>query len=502
MAAEDIHLFSSFVCSSRALSIVVIGASGDLAKKKTFPALFHLFKMGLLPPTVIIAGYARSNLSVEDFQKKISSNFADDPDKDKFLARCFYHAGQYGSVEDFGKLAVELETREKEVSEKGANRVFYLAIPPTLFVEVAAGISGAAISSTGWNRVIVEKPFGHDSESSKVMGAALAQSFTEDQIYRIDHYLGKEMVQNLMTMRFANQIFEPIWNRHYIKAVILTFKEDFGTKGRGGYFDKFGIIRDVLQNHLMQVMALTGMEPPTSLNAEDVRDAKVRFLRSIPPIRMEDVVIGQYGAAPDGRESSYLDDPTVPNDSITPTYACVKLHVNNERWAGVPFILKAGKALDERKAEVRIQFSKPQNFLFGSGDVSNNELVMRLQPNEAVYMKMTTKKPGLGGGVVHTEMDLSYNTRFSDEEKGELKLPDAYEQLILECVRGDHNLFVRSDELEHAWNIFTPILHQLEREQIKPTLYEYGGRGPPAADEMIAASGYERTVNYSWRRST
>jgi glucose-6-phosphate 1-dehydrogenase len=361
-------------------------------------------------------------------------------------------------------------------------------------VDVGKGIQPAAMSKTGWNRVIVEKPFGKDSDSSAELGKQLAALFDEDQIYRIDHYLGKEMVQNLMVLRFANTVFEPIWNREHIANVQITFKEDFGTQGRGGYFDSFGIIRDVMQNHLLQILSLVAMEPPVSMSAEDVRDEKVKLLRAIFPIAPEDMITGQYGADPKGKEPGYLEDKTVPKDSVTPTFACAVLHINNQRWKGVPFILKCGKALNERKAEIRIQFQRPKVESFK--DISPNELVMRVQPDEAVYMKMSTKKPGLTGGIIHTELDLSYKRRFKEEAKN---LPDAYERLIWDVVRGDHNLFVRADELVAAWKIFTPILHHIEKNKgLKPEIYQFGSRGPASADNLIGKYGYERTTGYRW----
>lgn len=375
-----------------------------------------------------------------------------------------------------------------------------MAIPPTIFVDVGKGIQPYAMSTTGWNRVIVEKPFGHDSESSLELGHQLSRLFAEQQMYRIDHYLGKEMVQNLMVMRFANAVFEPIWNSKYIQCVIISFKENFGTQGRGGYFDKFGIVRDVLQNHLLQILSLVAMEEPVSLAAEDVRDEKVKLLRAIKPIVKQDTIIGQYGPQnKQGGEVGYLEDKTVPSGSVTPTFAAMILHIHNSRWRSCPFILKAGKALDDRKAEIRIQFKVPGNQLF-KDDVSPNELVLRVQPDEAVYLKMSTKLPGLQGGVQHTELDLTYSDRFTEGDEG-LDLPDAYERLIYDVIRGDHNLFVRADELVAAWKIFTPILHQLEAEKTKPIIYDYGSRGPREADELIATAGYVRTAAYKWQKA-
>jgi len=274
--------------------------------------------------------------------------------------------------------------------------------------------------------------------------------------------------------------------------VQITFKEDIGTEGRGGYFDEFGIIRDVMQNHLIQILALVGMEPPVSLDAEDVRSEKVKLLRSVAPLVSQDLVIGQYTADKSGKNPGYLEDKTVPTGSITPTFAAASLHINNTRWKGTGFILKCGKALNERKAEVRIQFREPANGLFPSA--APNELVLRVQPGEAVYLKLISKKPGLNNDNTQVELDLSYKDRFNVGA-----LPDAYERLILEVIRGDHNLFVRSDELEAAWKIFTPILHKLEKEKVKPELYEFGSRGPVSSDELAKAAGFIRTEGYEWK---
>lgn len=486
--------------SACSLTVVVIGASGDLAKKKTFPALFSLYCHGLLPEDVIIAGFSRSKLDDSTFKDRISQKFKSGHDDKKaaFLDRCFYFSGQYDSKKSFAEFDLAMKEKEGTISgAQGANRVFYLAIPPTLFTVVGKSTQ-AALTSTGWNRVIVEKPFGKDSASSAELGRQLSVLFREDQMYRIDHYLGKEMVQNLMVLRFANTVFEPIWNRHHIKCVIITFKEPFGTKGRGGYFDKFGIIRDILQNHLLQILSLIAMEPPVSMTAEDVRDEKVKLLRCIKVLKLEDVVLGQYGPDPAGSEPGYIQNEDVPDDSVTPTFATTVLHINNYRWQGIPFIMKAGKALDARKAEVRIQFKKPPADLFS--DLSPNELVLRVQPNEAVYLKMSMKKPGLQGGVAHSELDLSYADRFGTGEEKKMDLPEAYERLIYDVVRGDHNLFVRGDELTAAWKIFTPVLHQIESEKVKPITYDFGGRGPAESDALIAKYGYERTVGYTWQQ--
>ncbi|XP_051865063.1 glucose-6-phosphate 1-dehydrogenase [Pristis pectinata] len=346
----------------------------------------------------------------------------------------------------------------------------------------------------GWNRVIVEKPFGKDLETSNKLAEHLASLFREDQIYRIDHYLGKEMVQNLMIIRFANRIFGPVWNRDNIASVVLTFKEPFGTEGRGGYFDEFGIIRDVMQN-MMQMLCLVAMEKPASTSSDDVRDEKVKVLKSVPEIRMENVVVGQYVGNPEGQgeaQKGYLDDPTVPKGSTTPTYAAVVLYIQNERWDGVPFVMRCGKALNERKAEVRLQFKDVPGDIFHSQS-KRNELVIRVQPNEAIYTKLMTKKPGMFFNPEETELDLTYGSRYKD-----VKLPDAYERLILDVFCGSQMHFVRSDELQEAWRIFTPLLHKLESSKVLPVPYVYGSRGPPEADELMKKVGFRYEGTYKW----
>jgi len=295
--------------------------------------------------------------------------------------------------------------------------------------------------------------------------------------------LGKEMVLNLMVLRFANIIWEPLWNSHYISNVKITFKEDFGCEGRAGYFDTFGIIRDIMQNHLMQILSLVAMECPVSLASEDVRDEKVKVLRSIPPLTPSDCVLGQY--VTDGKRPGYLDDKEVPKNSTTPTFAQAVMFLNNPRWAGVPFILKCAKAVDERKADIRIQFKNTPTALFSN--VVRDELVIRVQPSEAVYMKVMNKIPGLSTNLAISNLDLTYHEKFGGKYN-----PDAYERLILDSIKGNHNLFVRNDELSTAWKIFTPLLHMLENEAIKPYEYVYGSRGPSQAEEQVARYGWRR----------
>jgi glucose-6-phosphate 1-dehydrogenase len=318
-----------------------------------------------------------------------------------FLSKCVYFSGQYDSVESFVGLDHNLLEMEKNSlpNVTCTNRLFYFAIPPNVFIPTAHSIRNACCTKTGWNRLIVEKPFGHDLASALSMSNQLMAMWTETEVYRIDHYLGKEMVQNLIMFRFGNTFLEPLLNSNYVKAIRITFKEDFGTMGRGGYFDNYGIIRDIMQNHLMQVLTLVAMEAPVRVIGGDsanlIRDAKVNVLKAISPLTLDDVVLGQYVANGKG-DVGYLDDPTVPSGSRTPTFAQAILHIHTPRWEGVPFIMKAGKALEQRKGEIRIQFknSPAASFMFGGASIPRNELVLRLQPSEAMYLKVVLVRSG------------------------------------------------------------------------------------------------------------
>lgn len=477
-------------------TIVVLGASGDLAKKKTFPALYGLFKNNFLPQNTEIVGYARSHMTDKDFHERITShikNFKNEDKKhvDAFLKKCNYVSGKYDEDKAWQGLNKKIEDLEKRSSV--VHRVFYMALPPTVYKDAATGIKKNCYSTKGSNRLVIEKPFGKDLESSQELADAIGSIWSEEEIYRIDHYLGKEMVKNMLVLRFANSFFGAVWNRNYISNIQITFKEPFGTEGRGGYFDEFGIIRDVLQNHLMQIVCVLAMEKPCSLDSEDIRDEKVRVLRTVPPIDMKDVLVGQYVGSDDGSKPGYKDDDTVPKDSITPTFAACTLWVHNERWDGVPFILKAGKALNEAKVEIRVQFRDVPGNIFNPHP-ARNELVIRVQPDEAVYQKFMNKFPGLSMIPVVSELDLTYKSRYSNA-----KIPDAYEALILDVMRGDHANFVRDDELEAAWKIFTPILHKLEEEKIQPKPYAYGSRGPEELNDYVARYGYVRSqLEYKW----
>ncbi|KAF8639748.1 hypothetical protein AX17_001010 [Amanita inopinata Kibby_2008] len=481
--------------------IIVLGASGDLAKKKTLPALFGLYRQDFLPRDVKVVGYARTKMTPEEFHQRATS-YIKNPDNDpeiatkidQFKALLSYVSGAYDEDASFANLNAHLESIESRYQSKECNRLFYLALPPSVFVPVAKNLKAHCyVTKGGINRIIVEKPFGKDLHTSRELMGALKQYWTEEETFRIDHYLGKEMVKNLLVLRFANIATGAAWDKNSISNVQITFKEPFGTEGRGGYFDEFGIIRDILQNHLLQVLSILTMERPVSFSAEDIRDEKVKVLRSIPPIERIDTLLGQYVSA--NGKPGYLDDNTVPPNSVCPTYAACTLWIHNPRWEGVPFILKAGKALNEAKVEVRIQFKDVTQGIFK--DIARNELVIRIQPSEAVYLKLNAKTPGLYTRAIPTEMDLTYKRRFT-----ETKIPEAYEALILDALRGDHSNFVRHDELDVAWKIFTPILHWIDGKEgprPRPLPYPYGSRGPKELEDFITKYGFKRTNEaYFW----
>ncbi|XP_067144897.1 glucose-6-phosphate 1-dehydrogenase-like [Centruroides vittatus] len=475
---------------------VIFGASGDLARKKIYPTLWSLYRDGLLPKKITFIGFARSKLTIHEIFEKAKPycNVNDDEMEkyESFITMNSYISSVYDEPEGFQLLNSQICKFENgDIS----NHCFYLALPPNVYEVVAANINLYCRSKSGWNRIVLEKPFGRDSKSSAMLSEHLGMLFKEEEIYRIDHYLGKEMVQNLMVLRFGNRIFGPTWNRDNIANIMISFKEPFGTQGRGGYFDSFGIVRDVMQNHLMQMLCLVAMEKPISTKPKDIRDEKVKVLRCMPEVKLENVVLGQYIGNSDAEgdaSSSYQDDPTVPNDSITPTYALATCFINNERWDGVPFFLRCGKALNEKKAEVRIQYNDVKGDIF-EGQCKRNELVIRVQPNEAIYVKMMTKKPGMSFEMEETELDLTYGNRY----KG-LAMPEAYERLILDVFCGNQMHFVRADELAEAWRIFTPLLHTIEQEKVKPLPYQHGSRGPKEADELLQKYGYKFYGTYKW----
>ncbi|MCX5758366.1 MAG: glucose-6-phosphate dehydrogenase [Candidatus Hydrogenedentes bacterium] len=432
--------------SQTALTIVVLGASGDLARKKVIPALFALHCQDLLPEAFHVVGFARHPMTDEVFRANVMENLtcryvpghscADY--MERFLSRCSYVSGEYGSRDACLDLYQAMRLLEGDAP---ANRMYYMAIPPFLFLDLAQALGGAGLVECGpgpaWSRAIVEKPFGRDRETSDHLVSCMGKVFAENQTFRIDHYLGKEIVQNLLVLRFANRVFDPLWNRQHVASVHITWKEGIGVGNRAGYFDDYGVVRDVVQNHLMQILALVAMEPPTSLDAQRVCDE------------------GQSAAARcQGQDhAAYRGEPGVPAGSCTPTYAAAVLHIDNDRWDGVPFFITAGKALDERTTEIRLRFRSASSNRFHEDGATSppNELIIRVQPDEAIRLAITNKAPGFDMRLVPSELDLRYQSAFA------AKIPDAYECLLLDVIRGDRSLFVRWDELAAAWDIFTPV---------------------------------------------
>lgn len=490
---------NTYVDRTKPLSIIVIGASGDLAIKKIFPALFALYCQEYLPNDFHVVGFARSPLNNEEFRNRIMSRLTCrytpgekcDEKMDAFLSRCTYVQGEYNSPDSYRQLHEELRHLDANGHE---NRIFYMSIPPFLFLDVAHALAKADLvhrgDNAGWSRAVIEKPFGSDRETSDDLTQSMGKVFTEEQTYRIDHYLGKEVIQNLLVLRFANLIFDPIWNRSYIRSVQISWTEDIGTEGRAGYFDEYGIMRDVMQNHLLQMLALVAMDQPLSLDAQFVRDEKVKALRAIAPIKLDDLVIGQYAEGELGgrHHVGYLDEKGTPTGSITPTYAAAVLHIKNRRWDGVPFFIIAGKALNTRMTEIRIRFDQvPSNIFRRNGNhLSANELVIRVQPDAGISLRVVNKVPGLGIRLDESNLDLSYEAAYSGTE-----IPDAYESLILDVIKGDKSLFIRSDELEAAWDVFTPVLHQIDREKVRPEPYPYGSFGPERAQTLFERYGLQ-----------
>ena len=479
----------SEVVQAESLNVVVVGASGDLARKKIFPALFSLFCQELLPQRLFVFGFARSRMGDAEFRSRIAEHLTCryTPEHscaekiEEFLTRCHYVSGEYGSSDSFLDL---YEAMQRLEAGRIANRMFYLAIPPSIFVDTARAIGDAGMAcdagKEAWSRVVIEKPFGHDRESSDRLSQEMSRVFSERQTYRIDHYLGKEVVQNMIVLRFANLVFEPLWNRNFIRGVEIIWKDPHGVDGRGGYFDKYGIIRDLIQNHLLQMLALTAMEPPERFEARAVSTEKAKLLRCVRPVELKDIVVGQYTASTRGKRvhPAYVDDETVADDSITPTFAAVRLNIDNWRWADVPFFVSAGKGLEKQTAEIRIHFREvPGNMFRSPGHVHDeNQLIIRVQPDEAIYLSLTSKVPGMGLKLEQRNLDLRYRSAFKEI------IPEAYESLLLDVVRGDSSLFIRNNELRAAWDIFTPVLHEMEDRRLMPEPYEFGSTGPVGAE--------------------
>jgi glucose-6-phosphate 1-dehydrogenase len=477
--------------------VVIFGASGDLTKRKLLPALFHLEQQGLLPQDFAVVGVARRDISATfapDMQDGIVKGGGVDAGDSKlkpFIDRVKYFATEFDSDEGFEGLKTFLEGIDKQFGTKG-NRLFYLAVAPEYFADITErlGKHGMTKAEGSWVHVIIEKPFGTDLESARKLNDEINAVLSEDQIFRIDHYLGKETVQNILVFRFGNGIFEPVWNRNFIDHVEITAAESIGIEGRGPFYEGAGALRDVLQNHVMEVLSFVAMEPPDSFESEAVRTEKLKVWRAIQPIPVEDTVRGQYGPGTvDGdKVIGYRQEDRVNPESSTETYAAMKLQIENWRWAGVPIYIRAGKRLAKRVTEVTVTFKQPPLHLFKSNDptgqVKANTLKMRIQPDEGITLTFGAKIPGPTTNVKRVEMHFSYAEAFGKSSA------NGYERLLLDAMLGDGTLFAHRDGVEATWALMTPILEAWAKT--KPTdfpNYEAGSWGPEASDALLKKDG-------------
>jgi glucose-6-phosphate 1-dehydrogenase len=490
-------------------SIVIFGASGDLAHRKLVPALFELHRQGQLAPETAVVGFSRTVDGDEAWRKDLKEALAAfgtggpvDEEWRTFAARLFHVRGNLHEAASFAELKARLDALEAERGIPG-NRLFYLAIPPSGIGDAAAHLGEAGLvypveGQGPWSRLVVEKPFGHDLASARELNEKVRAHFRESQLFRIDHYLGKETTQNILVFRLGNGIFEPLWNRRYVDHVQITVAETLGVEGRGKFYEESGIFRDIVENHMLQLLCLVAMEPPVAFEANVVRDEKVKVLRSIRPQTPEeilrDTVRGQYApGAIDGRPvPGYRQEPNVSPSSTRETYAAWKLQIENWRWAGVPFYLRAGKRLPKRVTEIAITFKTPPIALFRRAGVLGQEpnaLILRIQPDEGIALRIGAKEPGPSMRVETVKMDFRYSEFFGG------KTPDAYERLLLDALNGDPTLFARRDEVEAAWELVTAVL-DVWRDAPPRDLpnYEAGTWGPEAAMELLARDGRR------WRR--
>ncbi|HXG64916.1 MAG TPA: glucose-6-phosphate dehydrogenase [Blastocatellia bacterium] len=488
-------------------TVIIFGASGDLTKRKLVPALYRLTQERLLPAEFAIVGFSRSKMSHDEFRNKMKDAVAtfseakrvDEAVWQSFAQGIFYLPGDIGNPESYKQMGELLDQIDRERGTAG-NRVFYLSTAPEHYSEAIKQLGAANLAKPqgkGWTRIIIEKPFGHDLESAHKLNLDVAEVFDEDQVYRIDHYLGKETVQNLLVFRFANGIFEPIWNRQYIDHVQITNAEAIGVEGRGGYYETAGVLRDMIQNHVFQVLSLVAMEPPASLGANAVRDEKIKAMQAVRAIPRDQVdqfaVRGQYGPGSVGGKHviGYREEPGVNPESATETYAAVKLYFDNWRWAGVPFYLRSAKRMPKRVTEIAIQFKEAPHLLFSQvapQQLEPNMLVVRVQPDEGITLRIGAKIPGQVTRIRWVNMDFRYSASFG------VSSPEAYERLLLDCILGDSTLYARRDMTERGWEIVMPILEAWQSTRPDFPNYEAGTWGPQAADDLIEKDGRQ------WRR--
>jgi glucose-6-phosphate 1-dehydrogenase len=488
--------------------VVIFGASGDLTHRKLVPALYNLALQQLLPPEMAIVGLARSEWDDDAFRQRMldavgehSRSGAVDPDVwSDFARRLHYVSGSADDAATYTKLGERLSELDANAGTRG-NRLFYLATAPDFFPVIAENLGAAGLaedSDTTFRRLVIEKPFGGDLESARALNTRVGAVFKERQVYRIDHYLGKETVQNLMVLRFANAIFEPIWNRRYVDHVQITVAEDLGVGTRGGYYDTSGALRDILQNHIFQVLSIIAMEPPARFESRDVRDEKVKVLRAIPAFERatlaDNAVRGQYGPGFIAGEEvpGYREEEGVDPHSNTDTFVAMKLSIDNWRWAGTPFYVRTGKRLPRRATEVAIQFKGAPHLPFsttaGVDAIAPNLLTMRIQPEEGASLEFVAKVPGPQVDLRTVRMDFAYGNSFLKSS------PEAYERLLLDALLGDSTLFARWDEVERAWEILDELIAAWAAEPMPSANYESGSWGPDAADELLERDGRH------WRR--
>ena len=480
--------------------IVIFGASGDLTHRKLIPALYNLYKIGRLSENFSVLGVARSDLNDETFREKMREalihNEETTPETlDAFCSHLYYQAVNTSDAQDYGKLVPRLDELHDKYQTCG-NTLYYMSTPPSLYgvIPECLATHGLNTEEHGWKRIIVEKPFGYDEKTAQALDVQIHRFFEEHQIYRIDHYLGKETVQNLLVLRFSNGWFEPLWNRNFIDYVEITGAESIGVEERGGYYDGSGAMRDMFQNHLLQVLAMVAMEPPAIINANSMRDEVAKVMHSLRPLTAEDMehnlVLGQYTAAEiNGKmENGYLEEKGVPADSRTETYIALRCEIENWRWAGVPFYVRTGKRLPARVTEIVIHFKTTPHPVF-SQNAPENKLIIRIQPDEAISMRFGLKKPGAGFEAKEVSMDFRY------ADLAGAQVLTAYERLLLDAMKGDATLFARTDAVHAAWKFVQPILdYKANGGRIHE--YEAGTWGPVAADKLIAKQGKV------WRKPT
>jgi len=486
-----------------AFVLVIFGASGDLTRRKLVPAFYRLHCQGLLPPETAILGFARSDKSDESFRRELRESASagcdaqplDDAGWDAFAARLHYHRGAYDAADDFRALGERIEALSAR-AERPASCLYYLATPPEFFAPITGHLAASGLARKGdasAARVIVEKPFGRDLRSARTLNEQLRAAFDEEQIFRIDHYLGKETVQNILVLRFANSIFEHLWNHDFIDHVQITVAESLDVGSRGGYYDRSGALRDMVQNHMMHLLSLVAMEPPIALTAEAVRSEKVKVLRALRPVRSDcaanGVVRAQYtaGVVNGRRVGAYRQADGVADDSATETFVAFKVHVDNWRWAGVPFYLRTGKCLPRRCTEISIHFQDVPQVLFNrppTGPLTPNVLTVRVQPDEGMSLEVQVKAPGPAMIINPLKMDFRYAEGFGSAP------PDAYERLLLDAAVGDATLFTRSDEVEAAWEFVAPVIAGCcETGRATLAWYPAGTWGPREAEELIERDG-------------